>query len=90
MANSAKVGSPSFDKYVKTMGNNVGEIAAVEGKTKMQGGLDEENTRDAALIASRAISLKVAKDSERTAEGIKLLPNVERKLSQLGIVTRAE
>jgi len=70
MANSAKVGSPSFDKYVQTMGNNVGEIAAVEGKTKMQGGLDEENTRDAALIASRAISLKIAKDSERTAEGI--------------------
>lgn len=70
MANSAKVGSPSFNEYVEAQGRSVGQIAAVEGKTKMQGTLDEDKTVLACLKGARRLSAMIAKDPSRDNAGV--------------------
>ena len=70
MANSAKVGSISFDNYVKTVGRSVGQAAAVEAKTETQAGHDKDKTVLAALKGARSLSAKIAKDPNRENEGI--------------------
>jgi hypothetical protein len=70
MANTAKVGSISFDNYVKTVGRSVGQAAAVEAKTETQAGHDKDKTVLAALKGARSLSAKIAKDPDRKNAGI--------------------